>query len=89
MIRLVLLLALMLSPQAPPETLLGVTDMEELNEEAAERLDFLERHPLKVNYATEARMVASGLMSRYQAASLADYRSLHGDVLSVAELAAV
>lgn len=89
MIRLVLLLALMLSPQAPPEALLGVTDMEELNEEAAEKLDFLERHPLKVNYATEARMAASGLMSRYQAASLADYRSRHGDVLSVAELAAV
>ena len=69
--------------------LAGVADVEEMNEETVEKYSYLERHPLRVNYASEQKLAASGLMSRYQAASLADYRRLHGDILSVAELAAV
>ena len=69
--------------------LTGASAPEELDAEALERFDALASRPLRINTATEVRLVSSGLFSRYQAASLADYRRLSGDILSVAELALV
>ena len=69
--------------------LVGLEDPEDIDAYEAERLaDYLE-HPLKINLEPLSRLVSSGLMSRYQAAALCDYRSRHGDVLSIGELSAI
>lgn len=68
---------------------MGSDDPEEIDAGEAERLaDYME-HPLKINVTSLSALKSSGLMSHYQAASLYDYRCRHGDVLSLAELAAV
>jgi hypothetical protein len=69
--------------------LTGTSAPEELAAEVLERFDALASRPVRINTATESRLVSSGLFSRYQAASVADYRRLSGDILSVAELALV
>lgn len=69
--------------------LTGASAPEELDAEVLERYEALASRPLRLNVATQARLVSSGLLSRYQAASVADYRSSSGDILSVAELALV
>ncbi len=69
--------------------LTGADSEEELDEQEVERFAVLASRPLEINLASISRIVSSGLMSRYQAASLMDYRSRNGDVLSVAELATV
>lgn len=67
----------------------GAADFSELDQEEFERLsDYLVR-PLRINYASQHALLESGLLDSFQAASLADYRSRHGDILSFAELAAV
>ena len=69
--------------------LTGASSEEELDEEEIGRyLQFVAR-PLALNLDPEAKLLASGLLSRYQVASLEDYRSRSGDVLSFSELAAV
>ena len=67
--------------------LTGASAEEELGEEVLERFEALASRPLRLNTAPEARLVSSGLLSRYQAASVADYRRNYGDILSVQELA--
>lgn len=67
--------------------LTGASSLEELDSEVLERYDALASRPVRINTATESRLVASGLFSRYQAASIADYRRSSGDILSLAELA--
>lgn len=67
--------------------LTGASSLEELDSEVLERYDALASRPVRINTATESRLVASGLFSRYQAASIADYRRNSGDILSIAELA--
>lgn len=67
--------------------LTGASSLEELDAEVLERYDALASRPVRINTATESRLVASGLFSRYQAASIADYRRSSGDILSIAELA--
>ena len=67
--------------------LTGASSLEELDAEVLERYDALASRPVRINTATESRLVASGLFSRYQAASIADYRRSSGDILSTAELA--
>lgn len=68
---------------------LGEIDPEELDQYEVERLsDMLER-PMKINVSTASKMNSCGLFSRYQVASLMDYRARHGDVLSFTELAAL
>ncbi len=69
--------------------LTGAGSEEELDEQEMERFASLASDPLEINLVSGSRMVSSGLLSRYQAASLMDYRSRNGDVLSVSELAAV
>lgn len=65
----------------------GAASVEEVDPYEAERLEDLLQNPLKINTASHSRLVSSGLLSHYQASSLVDYRSRHGDVLSYAELA--
>ena len=67
--------------------LTGASAPEELDGETVEHMSALAARPVRINLATERRLVSSGLFSRYQAASVADYRRTSGDILSVAELA--
>ena len=69
--------------------LTGASCLEDLSEDELERLYSFESRPLRLNLAPLSRLVSSGLLTRYQAASLRDYISRHGDVLSVNELALV
>ena len=67
----------------------GAGTMEDLSESEAERFERYASRPLCINLAPRSKLLSSGLMSAYQVASLEDYRSRCGDVLSFAELAAV
>ena len=67
----------------------GCASPEEMEPDEIERLSALLSRPLRINMASERALAASGLFSRYQIASLSDYRSRHGDVMSYSELAAV
>ena len=67
----------------------GASAIEELDEQELERYRHLAAHPLDLNSAGRGRLLASGLLSRYQTASLLDYRESGGDILSYAELAMV
>ncbi|MBR6054630.1 MAG: hypothetical protein IKP46_04755 [Bacteroidales bacterium] len=69
--------------------LTGASSAEELDESVLERFEALESHPLAINFAPVSRLLSSGLFTAYQAASLQDYRTRCGDVLSVMELSLV
>lgn len=69
--------------------LTGAVSAEDMNEDDAARLLALKSRPVNINTATRSRLMESGLFSPYQVASLIDYRSRQGDILSEAELAAV
>ena len=67
----------------------GVDSPEELDPSEVERIsDFLD-HPLRINMLPESKLISSGILTRYQVASLVDYRIRHGNVMSYTELAAV
>ena len=66
--------------------LTGADSAEQLDETLLEELEGYRHRPLPVNRASRARMLESGLLSGYQVASLEDYRSVSGDILSFAEL---
>ncbi len=63
--------------------------VEEIDPYDVERMEDLLEHPLNLNRASESRLAESGLLTPYQTASLTDYRSRHGDILSFVELSAV
>lgn len=65
----------------------GVTSEEELDDAETERYARFLSHPLEINLASRSRMLASGLLSQFQVASIEDYRSRRGDILSFSELA--
>lgn len=67
----------------------GATAPEELDEYTVEQFSALRSRPLKINLVSRSRLSSSGLFSPYQVASLTDYISRHGDILSLAELSAV
>ena len=69
--------------------LAGAASEEELDEQEIDRYLHYISHPLEINLSGSSRLISSGLLSRYQVASLEDYRSRYGDVLSFAELASV
>lgn len=69
--------------------LTGYDSPEEMDGYEVERLESYIEHPLKINMVSAAVIRSCGLFSPYQAASLLDYRSRHGDVMSFAELSAV
>lgn len=69
--------------------LTGAADEESLDEEVVERYEALSQHPLKINTASRQVLLSSGLLDAYLVASLMEYKSVHGDILSAAELAQV
>ena len=68
---------------------LGADSEEELDSYEVERLENYLSRPLQINCSSPVRLISSGLMTQYQVASLKDYISRNGDVLSLSELAAV
>ena len=68
---------------------LGAESPEEVGEDDAEMLASLLARPLRLNRVSLEQMLDSGLLDRYKAASLLDYRNRHGDVLSIFELSLV
>ncbi len=94
-IMVILLTAAMSAAAAGAQSLdhvlefMGADAAEEVDPYEVERLQEFMEHPLKINISSISALEESGLFSHYQAASLKDYRSRHGDVLSFVELAAV
>ncbi len=69
--------------------LTGASELEMLDQQVIERFESLRRRPVPINIVTRSRLLAAGLMTPYQIATLIDYRSRHGDVLSQAELSLI
>ena len=69
--------------------LVGETEIEALAISQVERLEHLLAHPLRINELSRSRLLSSGLFSRYQVATLLDWRENEGDILSAGELALV
>ncbi len=67
----------------------GSMSPEEMDAEETERLEYYLSRPLRINMANPSRLRSCGLLTHYQVVSLIDYRTRHGDVLSLTELAAV
>lgn len=67
-------------------SLSGASGAEELTEDQVERYEVFLARPLELNLASPGRLLSSGLLSRFQVASLLDYRRGHGDILSLSEL---
>ena len=69
--------------------LLGAFSPEDVDEEEMERLLDILEHPLDINSSSRSRLESSGLFTAYQIASLTDYISRHGAVMSLTELSSV
>ena len=67
----------------------GAGQMEDLTEDEKQIFEHYAAHPLPVNTSDVRSLRESGLFSEFRAASLADYISRNGPVLSVRELATV
>ncbi len=67
----------------------GAGTPEELSESEIERYDALSSNPLRINLCPRSKLLASGLFSTYQVASLCDYIASTGDILSVTELGTI
>lgn len=88
--RLLLIIMLTVLPKAEGMLVItGASTEEDLDESVVERFESFRRHPLPINTCTRSRLLSSGLFTRFQIASLLDYRSRSGDILSFVELAAV
>ena len=78
---------------APPDSLVlavsGASAMEDLDESQMEMYQHLESHPINLNTSSRRQLMSSGLFTPFQTASLLEYRAHAGDILSLAELAAV
>ncbi len=68
---------------------IGTSGEDEIEPYEMERLSYYLERPVKINAAGLSGLISTGLMSRYQAVSLIDYRTRHGDVLSLTELSSV
>ena len=89
--RLLLLLALS-GPtgfQQALLTLTGASCVEELSEDEVQHYQSLAAHPVDLNLAGRSRLLSTGMLTPFQVASLLDYRTRTGAVLSWAELALV
>lgn len=67
--------------------LTGALYEEDMGAEDAEVIDDLMSDPVRINMASESRLLESGIFSGYQVASIMDYRTRNGDILSAEELA--
>lgn len=70
-------------------SLTGASCTEELEGSEIERFEAFEEHPLKLNVSSRSKLMSSGLLTKFQVASLIDYRKRCGPVMSYAELALV
>ena len=88
---LLLLLALSgpLGFQQAVLALSGASCVEELSEEEMARYQSLAAHPVDLNAAGRSRLLSTGLLTPFQVASLLDYRTRTGAVLSWTELGLV
>ncbi len=86
---LLLLLPVTVDFDAAVLRITGAGSMEELDETTLERFRSLALHPVSLNSAGRSRLVSCGLFSAFQAASLIDYRTRTGDILSFTELSLV
>ena len=68
---------------------IGASCPEELEESEVERMTALMDRKVKINTASRRALVSSGLFSPYQAASIVDWRSRNGDILSFSELSSL
>lgn len=69
--------------------LTGEDAPEDIDAQTFEQLSWFYSHPLPVNSSSRSRLLASGLFTAYQVATLLDYRERCGDILSGAELALI
>ena len=69
--------------------LTGVVDVEEVDSQDLEMLSDMIHNPIKINSATTGRLEKSGIFTSFQIASIHDYRSRHGDILSLMELSSL
>ena len=67
----------------------GASCVEELSEDEVARYQSLAERPVDLNAAGRSRLLASGLLTPFQVASLLDYRQRTGAVLSWTELGLV
>jgi hypothetical protein len=67
----------------------GAESMESLDEQELEKYSNLLSRPLEINILPQSKLISSGLMTPFQAASLYDYKAHNGDILSFAELSSV
>ena len=88
---LLLLLALSgpLGFQQAVLTLSGASTIEELSEDEVGRYRSLAEHPVDLNRAGRSRLLATGVLTPFQVASLLDCRERSGDILSWTELGLV
>ncbi len=70
-------------------TLTGASCIEELSEDEIIHYQNLASHPVDLNLAGRSRLLATGLLSPFQVASLLDYRGRTGEILSWTELSLV
>ena len=64
-------------------------DPEDLSEEEVERLSILLERPIAINVVSEGVLNSCGIFTRYQVASLMDYRKRSGPCMSFMELSAL
>lgn len=88
---LLLFLSLLGQPAFQEAVLLltGASCIEELSEEEIIHYQNLASHPVDLNRAGRSRLLATGLLSPFQVASLLDYRGRTGEILSWTELSLV
>ncbi|MCR4824675.1 MAG: hypothetical protein K5849_04870, partial [Bacteroidales bacterium] len=67
----------------------GASSLEDLSEDEIGRYRSLADHPVDLNRAGRGRLLATGLLSPFQVASLLEWRGRSGDILSWTELGLV
>ena len=87
--KALIILALFAPPDSSMLAVSGASAMEELDETQVEMYQHLESHPINLNTSSRRQLMSSGLFTPFQTASLLEYRAHAGDILSLAELAAV
>ncbi|MBQ5485820.1 MAG: hypothetical protein IIT69_00030, partial [Bacteroidales bacterium] len=61
----------------------GASSEEDLDDTETDKYMDYVTHPLEINLSGRSKLLSSGLLSPFQVASIVDYRSRFGDILSV------
>lgn len=69
--------------------IVGADAPEDVGQHTIDQIGAYLLHPLHINWAARSSLAASGMFTPYQVASLIDYRTKNGDILSFSELAAI